>query len=137
MTMVWCLAGLLGLAASVEDLRTRTIPNWLTAAGTAAGMICAASGGWRSLALAVAGGAVGFLVMMPLNLCGAMGGGDVKLTAAFGTLLGPAGILGAAVFGAIAGALCAFVAMLRGARAIPYAPAIAAGVWISLIGGGL
>ena len=49
----------------------------------------------------------GFLLMLPLHLCGAMGGGDVKLMAAFGTLLGPAGILAAAVFGAIAGAIWA------------------------------
>jgi prepilin signal peptidase PulO-like enzyme (type II secretory pathway) len=79
---------------------------------------------------------VGFLLLLPLNLCGAMGGGDVKLMAAFGTLLGRAGILAAAVFGAIAGAIWALAARLRGARAIPYAPAIAAGVWVSLVGGG-
>ena len=91
----------------------------------------------RARADALAGGAVGFLLLLPLHLCGAMGGGDVKLMAAFGTLLGPAGILAAAVFGAIAGALWGLGALLRGARAIPYAPAIAAGVWVSLVGGGL
>jgi prepilin peptidase CpaA len=117
-------------------LRRRTIPNWLTAAASLAGIVCAASMGWCSLGMAIAGAAVGFLLMLPLHLCGAMGGGDVKLMAAFGTLLGPIGILVAAVFSAIAGAIWAFGALLRGARAIPYAPAIAAGVWVSLLGGG-
>jgi prepilin peptidase CpaA len=136
MTIVWWLAGALGLVASVEDLRRRTIPNWLTMAAALAGIVCAASMGWRSLGMAIAGAVVGFLLMLPFHLCGAMGGGDVKLMAAFGTLLGPVGILVAAVFGAIAGAIWAFGALLRGVRAIPYAPAIAAGVWVSLLGGG-
>src|SRR5436305_1417795 len=137
MTSVWLLAAALGLAASVEDLRRRSIPNWLTMAGVIAGIICGASTGWRGLAMSIAGGTVGFLVLLPLHRCGAMGGGDVKLMAAFGTLLGPAGILAAAIFGAIAGALWAFGALLRGMRAIPYAPAIATGVWITLVGGGV
>lgn len=137
MTIVWWIAALLGLAASIADLRTRRIPNWLTASGAVAGILCGASTGWRSLGMAVAGAIAGFLLLLPLHWMGAMGGGDVKLVAAFGTLLGPAGILAAAVFGAIAGALWAVGALLRGVRAIPYAPAIAAGVWVSLVGGGL
>ena len=136
MTMAWWLVALLGLAASVEDLRTRRIPNWVTLGGAVAGIVCAASTGWRGLGMALTGAAVGFLVMWPLHRCGAMGGGDVKLMAAFGTLLGPAGILAAAVFGAIAGAIWAVGAVLRGVRVIPYAPAIVAGVWVSLVGGG-
>jgi prepilin peptidase CpaA len=123
------------LAASFEDLRTRTIPNWLTVAGLAAGIAVAAPDGWRALWLALAGAAAGFALFLPLHLCGALGGGDVKLMAAFGSLLGPAGILVAAVFGAAAGGLWALAWLLRGARAIPYAPAIAIGAWISLLGG--
>lgn len=130
------LAVALGLAACVEDLRRRTIPNWLTAAGVVAGLACAAPLGWRSLALAAAGAVAGFLLLLPLHLCGAMGGGDVKLMAAFGTLLGPAGILIAALFGAIAGGIWALAWAMRGARSVPYAPAIVAGAWISLLGGG-
>lgn len=136
MSLVWWLAAVLGLAASVVDLRTRHIPNWLTSAGAIAGIVCAASTGWRGFGTALAGAVVGFLIMLPLHWCGALGGGDVKLMAAFGTLLGPAGILAAAVFGAMAGAIWALGALLRGVRAIPYAPAIVAGVWVSLVGGG-
>jgi prepilin peptidase CpaA len=63
-----------------------------------------------------------------------MGGGDVKLMAAFGALLGPAGILSAALFAAIAGGVCALGFAIWGRRAIPYAPAIVLGAWISLLG---
>jgi prepilin peptidase CpaA len=136
MTTVWLVAAALGLVACVEDLRRRTIPNWLTAAGAIAGVLCAAPMGWRGLGMAVAGAAAGFLLLLPLHLCGAMGGGDVKLMAAFGALLGPGGILLAAVFGAAAGGVWALAWAMRGARSVPYAPAIAAGAWISLLGGG-
>ncbi|MBS1856500.1 MAG: prepilin peptidase [Acidobacteria bacterium] len=136
MTAVWWIAGVLGLVASIEDLRRRRIPNWLTGAGVAAGVLCGAAHGWHGLGAALAGAAAGFLLLLPLNLVGALGGGDVKLMAAFGSLLGPSGILAAAVFGAAAGAFWALGAMVRGVRAIPYAPAIVAGVWVSLVGGG-
>jgi prepilin signal peptidase PulO-like enzyme (type II secretory pathway) len=59
----------------------------------------------------------------------------VKLMAAFGALPGPGGVLTAAVFAALIGALCALGALLRGRRAIPYAPALAAGACAALLGG--
>ena len=67
-----------------------------------------------------------------------MGGGDVKLMAAFGTLLGPAGILLAALLGCIFGGIYAAAVLLCNPRthAIPYAPAIVLGAWFSLLGGG-
>jgi prepilin peptidase CpaA len=66
-----------------------------------------------------------------------MGGGDVKLMAAFGSLLGPAGILRAALFGAIAGGLWSamWLAARPRSRAVPYAPAIVTGAWLSFLGG--
>ena len=80
----------------------------------------------------------GFLILLPCHWCGAMGGGDVKLMAAYGALLGPSGILLAAVFTAVFGGLSAAGASLcnRRAPAVPYAPAIVLGAWISLLGGG-
>lgn len=134
--MVWWLAGLLGLAATVEDLRTRRIPNWVTVGGTVAGTICAASTGWSGLGTALAGAAVGFVLMLPWCCMGSAGKRDVQLMAAFGLLLGPSGILTAAAFAAIAGIIWALGALLRGVRAVSYAPAIVAGVWVSLVGGG-
>src|ERR1035441_7386024 len=74
----WIAIGL-GLAAVVEDLARRRVPNWLTAGGVAAGLACAAWGGWHGLGMAAAGALVGFLILLPFHWCGAMGGGDVKL----------------------------------------------------------
>lgn len=128
----------LGVAAVMEDLRRRSVPNWLTAAGAAGALARAAWSGWHGLAMAAAGAVVGFLVLLPFYGCGAMGGGDVKLMAAYGALLGPSGILLAAVFAAVFGGLWAAGALLWNPRApaIPYAPAIVLGAWISLLGGG-
>jgi Flp pilus assembly protein protease CpaA len=53
MTIVWWLAGALGLVASVEDLRRRTIPNWWTMTAALSGIVCAASMGWRSVGMAI------------------------------------------------------------------------------------
>ena len=88
--------------------------------------------------MAAAGALVGFLLLLPFHWCGAMGGGDVKLMAAYGAVLGPSGILLAAVFAAVFGGICAAGALLwnRRTAAIPYAPAIVLGAWMSLLGGG-
>ena len=137
MTALTILAAGLGAVAIVEDLRRRRVPNWLTAAGVAGGLGCAAWGGWHGLGIAAAGTLVGFL-LLPFHWCGAMGGGDVKLMAAYGAVLGPSGILLAAVFAAIFGGIGAAGALLWNRRtgAIPYAPAIVLGAWVSLLGGG-
>jgi prepilin signal peptidase PulO-like enzyme (type II secretory pathway) len=89
--------------------------------------------------MAAAGTLVGFLILLPFHWWGAMGGGDVKLMAAYGALLGPSGILLAALFAAVLGGLSAAGTLLWKPRtaAIPYAPAIVLGAWISLLGGGV
>lgn len=63
---------------------------------------------------ALGGFAVGLLLMLPGHLMGATGAGDVKLLAAFGTLLGPSGVFAAFLYAAIAGGVIAlFVAARR------------------------
>lgn len=139
MTAAEATAIALGCGAVWEDLRRRHISNWLTGGGAAAGLLLGlATGGWRGLAAALAGAAVGFVVFLLFYLVGGMGGGDVKLMAAFGALMGPGGAVVAAVLGAIAGALVAAVwTFIRPrAAAIPYAPAIVLGAWLTLLGGG-
>ena len=138
MTPGLCIAGGIGVVAVVEDLRRRRVPNWLTVAGVGGGLACAATGGWHGLGIAMAGAIVGFLVLLPFHLCGAMGGGDVKLMAAYGAFLGPSGILLAALFAGLFGGLAAAGTLLCKPRtaAIPYAPAIVLGAWFSLLGGG-
>jgi prepilin peptidase CpaA len=121
-----------------EDLRRRKLPNWLTLTGLAAGLALAAPHGWHGLWLATAGAALGFGVLLPLLWMRGMGAGDVKLMAAFGALLGPSGVLPAAVLAAIFGAVLAAVVLVARphAAAIPYAPAIVLGAWMILLGGG-
>jgi len=147
MNPVAILAAALGLAACVTDLRTRQIPNWIPAAALVGGVaIHGWIGGWRGALMSLLAAACGFLAFLIFYLLGGMGGGDVKLTAGFGAVLGWPAVLQALLFIAIVGALAgtgtAIWQLIRtrgrtGAPAveqdsIPYAPAIAAGVWITL-----
>jgi prepilin peptidase CpaA len=102
-------------AAAAIDLRTRRVPNPLTAFLALSGVGFAASGiGHLTVAGSVAGLLVGFALMLPGHFLGGTGAGDVKLFAAMGALLGPAPIVGAFLYTAIAGgALAVFVAWRR------------------------
>ena len=132
------LAMALGAVAIVEDLRTRKLPNWLTVTGAVAGFGLAACDGWHGLWPAATGAVAGFAILLPLFLLRGMGGGDIKLMAAFGTLLGPAGVLVAAALASMIGAVWAALVLAVRPRtaAIPYAPAIALGAILCLLGGG-
>jgi prepilin peptidase CpaA len=132
-------AVLLGCAASFDDLHRRSIANWINLAGLAAGLFYhTIEGGVRGLAWSAGGAAVGFAVFLVFYCLGGMGAGDVKLSAAFGALLGPAGILLAALLAAPLGAAMAAVCLVwrRRTRAIPYAPALTLGAWLALLGRG-
>lgn len=152
MQLVVCL--LVGLAASVEDLWRRRISNRTVLAGLAAGLaIQVHLLGWLRGPVAWGiGAAVGFAIFLIFFLAGGMGGGDVKLMAAFGACLGAGQILRAALLAAIVGALVACGYLLwhwvrrrmQGRSAspaasaaepsIPYAPAIFIGTLLSFIG---
>jgi prepilin peptidase CpaA len=103
----------LGAAAAATDSARRRIPNVLTvgAAGVALAF-AAATGGSAGLGWSAAGPAVGLLLFLPLFALRAMGGGDVKLLAAFGAWLGPALVFWVAVYGAIAGGVLALLLVL-------------------------
>jgi prepilin peptidase CpaA len=150
-----------GSVAAVIDINTRRVPNGVTGGVAIVGVLLAATGVGRiSLAAAIAGGLLGLVVMLPGHLFGATGGGDVKLLAAFGTLLGPWDTIAAFFVTAIAGGLLAVaVAIQRGRlrktlgttvrlaaggtvaveeisadRTFAYAPAIAIGAALAAIG---
>ncbi len=149
---VW-LAVVIGLAASLEDIARRRISNWIPLAALLAGLLLHASQqGWRGALAAMAGAASGFAVFLIFYLLGGMGGGDVKLMAGFGAILGAGRLLEAALWTAAVGGLVAAAVVLwsavrskalrregearpRGAAAgaLPYAPAITAGAWLALI----
>ena len=138
MTTAEGLTVVLGCAAVITDLRSRTIPNWLCGGGLGAGLLLGAwAAGWRGFGTAGAGAVAGFLVYFIPYWMGGLGGGDVKLMAAFGALLGPSDILVSAVLGAIAGAVLALASIAISKErkgSIPYAPAIVTGVWLALLG---
>ena len=144
---VW-IAILVGLAAMIDDLARRQIANWIPLSALAAGF------GWQigqsglhGLLYAGVGTVAGFAVFLIFYLLGGMGGGDVKLMAGFGALLGFHQLIAAALWTAGVGGLIAVgVLSVRAVRrglgttsrqepgqdSIPYAPAIALGVWLSL-----
>jgi prepilin peptidase CpaA len=87
----YAVAVVITLVAAITDMRTGRIPNWLTypllvAAPVANGFIGGAEPLLRSLLGIVLCGAVPLLLFVR----GAMGGGDVKLFAVLGGILGPA-----------------------------------------------
>jgi len=105
------------ITAAAIDLQIRRVPNVLTAAIALVGLGLAAMGLRRvGVWLALAGCLVGLALMLPGYLIGAMGGGDVKLLAAVGTLLGPGATLRAFVASAIAGGVIAIVVAWRRGR---------------------
>jgi len=110
------LAAGAGIAAAI-DLRTRRVPNPLTASLTASGLVFAAAGiSGLSVSASILGCVLGLALMLPGHLFGATGAGDVKLFAAAGALIGPAQIVTAFFYTALAGGLLALVVAVRRRR---------------------
>jgi prepilin peptidase CpaA len=101
----------LGMAA-VIDLRTYTIPNWLTGPAILVGIsLHAFLDQLTGLVFSLEGVALGLAVFLILYVLGWMGAGDVKLFAAVGSFLGPAQTLSAAVAIALVGGLLALLVL--------------------------
>lgn len=163
MTPQGWIAGTVGVAAIIDDLTRRRISNWIPACAFTSGLVLQiAERGWRGGVSAVLGSAAGAGIFLIFYLLGGMGGGDVKLMAGFGAVLGVPRLLEASLWTAGCGGIMAVLVMaassLRGlwmskgpfrnvdennastgaktsgrVECIPYAPAIAAGVWLSLV----
>jgi len=115
--------------------------------------IHAYANGWRGALSAALGLIGGFCVFLVFYVLGGMGGGDVKLMAGFGAIVGIERLLAAAFWtagigGIMAGLVLALRAWKRWRRrrnegqdhpeserdkSIPYAPAIAMGALLSLV----
>ena len=114
MLAVFAFSSLL-MVAAIGDVRTRRIPNRLVALIAVVG-IC-----WSVVAMPLLPGAlrsleglgIGLACWLPLYLFGWLGAGDVKLFAAAGAWLGPAGALEGSLIAAVLGALLALIWMLR------------------------
>jgi prepilin peptidase CpaA len=105
------------LAATIIDLRTRRIPNTLTAAMAGIGIGLAASGlSGMSIWASMAGFALGLALMIPGHALGATGAGDVKFMAAVGAIVGVPMVLTAFLFTAVAGGVLALAVAVRRRR---------------------
>jgi len=104
-----------GLAvATVIDIRSRRIPNGLTALMAGLGIGLAATGtGGITVAASFGGCVLGLLLMMPGYALGATGAGDVKLMGAVGAIVGPPLVLSAFLFTSVAGGVLAVIVALR------------------------
>jgi prepilin peptidase CpaA len=127
--------------AAVCDLRSREVPNWISLSllswaivGTTFSLI---EINWFGL---VAGLMLAGALGAGLFALGAFGGGDVKLIAALGAVLGPGGLIYMLFWTALAGGALALVAAARRQREFAYVPAIALGLafyalssWLDLL----
>ena len=94
--------------ATLTDLRSRRIPNWLVLPFLAAGIaVNAGVHGWHGVGLSLAGFGLGAAIYGLLFCLGGMGMGDVKLCAAIGAWIGPSQLMVALVITGLAGGVMA------------------------------
>jgi len=134
-------ATLLLIVAAVGDLRSRTIPNWLTGAVALLAIGWWWANGWAlwpDVALRIGIALIVFLLFAIAFAMGAMGGGDVKLIAALALWLPLAPLAQMLLIMALAGGALTLVMIARrrwlraeGSSEVPYGVAIAAGgLWV-------
>jgi prepilin peptidase CpaA len=105
------------LACIVSDVRTLRIPNVLTGPAMLVGLVLNASfAGWAGLGASLAGFALALVILIGPFALGGVGGGDVKMMAAVGALVGPRLVLHSLVLGLILGGVFAIVHLARHAR---------------------
>ncbi len=125
---------LLLLIATICDLRTRIIPDWISIAllSWGVGAACYQSNGsaWVSLGI---GMLLGFGLGAMFFALGGLGGGDVKLLAGLGAVLGPIDLLNVLFWMALVGGVLAIIAKMRGRSDFAYVPAIAVGLLIHAV----
>ena len=94
------------VAAAAFDVRTRRVPNVLPVTAWVLAVVWHCwQGGWGGLALSLGGFAAGLALMLPGWLMRFTGGGDVKLLAAVGSLIGPEPVVYAFGLSMLAGAI--------------------------------
>ncbi|MDD4004349.1 MAG: prepilin peptidase [Elusimicrobiaceae bacterium] len=150
----WWTAGVLIavymlLVLSIIDLDLLIIPDELSLGMIGVGLAFAAvnpnfSGGfWHRIMESAIGGAAGFGLFMFIAVAGewifkkeAMGGGDIKLMAGAGTLIGAQGVVSSLMLGSAAGSVYGIALLLRKKAArgdpIPFGPFLSIGILINL-----
>jgi prepilin peptidase CpaA len=93
------------LTASIFDILTFKIPNWLTYPALAVGIsyFTITRGGYEGFIFSLAGAAAGFGLLILPYMIGGTGAGDVKLMGAVGSFLGAQAIFMVFIFSCILG----------------------------------
>lgn len=107
---------ILSVIMAAWDVHSRRIPNFLTFGGALAGILFQTVVlGWVGLGQALAGLALGLVLLLLPYALGGMGAGDVKALAALGAWLGPKGIFSVFCFmGLIGGIMSLGILLWRG-----------------------
>jgi prepilin peptidase CpaA len=114
-SIAWWPTVFVVIVATVTDLRSRRVPNWLVIPFLIAGMAASAiTEGWPGLGRSVLGVLLALLGLGVFYLAGGMGMGDVKLFATIGAWIGPQQLVFAFVFMGLAGGVMALAWALRG-----------------------
>jgi prepilin peptidase CpaA len=140
------VAAVLGIGCSTE-LKSRRIPNWLTAGGMATGLVLGLMPGGLTFLSSALGLGVGFGALFLFYLFGGIGGGDVKMMGAVGALMGFPAIIPILLVSALAGGLMAALLVTwtfvrskdrsektRARSSIPFGLAIAAATLLTIYG---
>lgn len=102
------------LIATITDLRSQKIYNWLTFPLILSGLVAhTIHSGLDGLLLSAAGFALGLILMVIPFFLGSMGAGDVKLMAGIGAWLGVNATFTAFLFICLAGGVYALVILAR------------------------
>lgn len=109
-SIAWWPTLIVLLIATVSDIRSRRIPNWLVFPFLVAGIaVSTATDGWSGLGHSLLGVLLAALLLGFLYWLGGMGMGDVKLCAAIGAWVGPSQLLMALVMMGISGGVMALI----------------------------
>ncbi len=109
-SIAWWPTVIAVIIATVWDIRSRRIPNWLVLPFLLAGIVVSVvNQGWGGLGRSLLGILLAGLVLGILYWLGGMGMGDVKLCASIGAWIGPTQLMTALVVMGISGGLIALV----------------------------
>ena len=102
------------VVASVWDIRSRRIPNWLVIALAVLGVCYSALVQSPSFGVprALLGLLLGFVLWIPFYALRMLGAGDVKLFAAASSWLAPSQVVGAALASALAGGVLSVIGLV-------------------------
>ena len=109
-SIAWWPTFIVLVVATISDIRSRRIPNWLVFPFLMMGIIVStATHCWSGLGHSLLGVLLAALLLGLLYWLGGMGMGDVKLCAAIGAWVGPSQLLLALVMMGIAGGVMALI----------------------------